>query len=233
MSADAEQLLLPVQINDDTTFENFFAGANGLLMQQLEQQLEAGERYIYLYGSAGCGRSHLLQAACQRALNQGHAAQYLPLRELVDYPAEALFESLEQLSLLCLDDLDAVLGKADWEEQLFHLFNRLADAGVALVIAANVAVRELPITLADLMSRLSWGVVHQLKALNDQEQLSLLVFRAGQRGMELSEDVAQFICLRAPRETAALLALLDTLDSASLKEQRKLTVPFVKMVLNW
>ncbi|MBL4827243.1 MAG: DnaA regulatory inactivator Hda [Spongiibacteraceae bacterium] len=228
-----EQLPLAVQLRDGATFDNFYQADNSLLVDQLRCQLKEGERYIYLFGNQGSGRSHLLQAACSQANEMQLTSVYLPLEQLQQYSPQELFEGLEQLSLVCLDDLQYIVGNADWEQQLFHLFNRLAQSGTRLLIAADSAVRELAVSLADLSSRLSWGSVYQLKMLNDEQRILALQFRAAHRGMEMNNEVAQFIVNRSQRDTGSLLAVLDLLDNASLKEQRRLTVPFVKSVLDW
>ena len=234
MSFTFEQLPLAVQLRDDTTFDNFYGGDNALLVETLRVQLAGqGERYIYLYGARGAGASHLLQAACHQADEAGLASVYLPLQELQDYPPEELFEGLEQLSLVCLDDIDAVMGDSAWEQALFHLFNRLQEQQVALVISANAAVRELNTALADLASRLSWGAVFQLKPLTDEQRIAAIQLRAEGRGLELNDEVMQFIYHRCQRDMEALLDVLDILDHASLKEQRRLTVPFVKATMGW
>lgn len=238
MSPLNEQLPLAVQLRDDATFDNYYVADNALLVNQLKQQLKEGERYLYVYGKAGSGRSHLLQAACHQAQQMGKSAMFLPLEELKSYPADSLFEAIEGQGLICLDDLDKVLGGhvlggEVWELALFNLFNRLKDSNTALLVSAEVAVRELPVQLADLQSRLSWGSVYQLNSLNDEQRQQALQFRASKRGMELTNEVAQFIYHRCQRDTSALFVVLDDLDQASLKQQRKLTIPFVKSVLNW
>ena len=228
-----EQLPLAVQLRDEATFDNFYAGANQLLINELKRQLDNGERYIYLFGAAGSGRSHLLQAACHHADQCGHRSVYLPLDELKDYPPQQLFTGLEQMTLVCLDNVDRVIGSEVWEEALFHLFNRLLEAQVYLLVAADRSPRELKPNLADLASRLSWGSLYQLKSDSDDDQKTILQFRAERRGIEMPDDVAQFIYHRCQRDTHSLLNVLDKLDAASLKAQRKLTIPFVKATMRW
>jgi DnaA-homolog protein len=233
MSFLFEQLPLAVQLRDDATFDNFYSAENDLVVDQLMHQLPTGDAYIYLYGANRCGRSHLLQAACHRADQLALTSVYLPLNDLRDYPPANLFEGLEQLSLVCLDDIQLLAGDAEWEQQLFHLYNRLQQRGGKLLVSANCAVRELPLTLADLASRLSWGAVYQLKNLNDEQLTQAFKLRANKRGLELSDEVAQYIYHRCHRDTRALINVLEQLDSASLKQQRRLTVPFVKATLGW
>lgn len=233
MSFLHEQLPLAVQLRDDATFDNFFAGANGIILSELRRQLDGGEFYLYLYGSDGSGRSHLLQAACHEASQRGLAALYLPVDELLAYKPAEMFEGLLNLSLVCIDNIEAVMGKPEWEEALFHFFNQMKEAGNHLLIAGHCAVRELKTTLPDLASRLSWGVVYHLQNLSDDELIQVLQLRAEQRGLDLGDDVSQFILHRCQRDMTALMDTLDTLDHASLKEGRRLTIPFIKSILNW
>ena len=233
MSFLFEQLPLALQLRDDATFDNYFIADNALLVDQLRRQLECGERYIYIHGANGSGRSHLLQAACHRAGQLDMASVYLPLNELQDYSAQQLFDGLEQVALVCLDDIHCVAGKPQWEQALFSVFNRLAEHRVHLLVAADCAVRKLGIELPDLASRLSWGTLHHIKTLTDQQRIDALQFRAAKRGLEVNDEVAQFIYHRCQRDTETLLCVLDRLDKASLKEQRRLTVPFVKTTMQW
>lgn len=233
MSFLFEQLPLAVQLRDDATFDNFYVGDNPLLVDQLRKQLQQGERYIYLYGAAGSGRTHLLQAACHQAQQLNQASVYLPLQELQQYSPEELFQGIEQLALVCVDDIQCVVGNSEWEQALFHLFNRLAENDVGLLISANCAARELAVELADLASRLSWGALYQINNLSDTQRIAATQLRAGRRGLELNDEVAQYIYHRCQRDTESLLTVLDILDRASLKEQRRLTVPFVKSTMSW
>ncbi|WP_026244509.1 DnaA regulatory inactivator Hda [Dasania marina] len=228
-----EQLPLAVQLRDEATFENFYAGDNGLAVNEISRQLQNGETYIFLCGPSGSGRSHLLQAACHHADQLGHASVYLPLDELSHYPPEELFAGLAALPLVCLDNISHVLGNAQWEEALFHLFNQMREADNCLLIAADKAVADLAITMPDLASRLGWGAFYQLKPLSDEQRIAVLKLRAVSRGLELSDEVAQYIYKRCQRNMEALLTTLAQLDRASLQERRKLTIPFVKEVLHW
>ena len=233
MSYAYEQLPLAVQLRDDATFENFFPGKNALLVNEVGRQLQHGEQFLYLCGPTGSGRSHLLQAACHKADQLGFPSVYLPLDELNYYKPEQLFEGLSALPLVCLDNINAVLGDKAWEEALFHLFNQMREADSCLLVSADQPVADLPINMPDLASRLGWGAFYQLQPLDDEQRITVLKLRAEARGLDLNDEVAQFIYKRCQRDMDALLKTLSQLDSASLKERRKLTIPFVKETLRW
>lgn len=230
------QLPLSIKLRDDATFGNFFSGPNQACVQavmqlsDLAQPLE--ESVILLWGAVASGRSHLLQAACLQLAEQGGLAMYFPLAELQQHGPE-LLEGTDSLDLLCLDQLDAVVGDSDWEEALFHLYNRVREQGGRLLLAADAPPRQLGVQLPDLVSRLSWGLVYQLQPLSDEDKQAALMLRAERRGLHLSDDAVRYLFSRAGRSMSELFALLEQLDQASLQAQRRLTVPFIKQVLGW
>ncbi|MET1078823.1 MAG: DnaA regulatory inactivator Hda [Pseudomonas sp.] len=230
------QLPLGVRLRDDATFANYYPGANAAALGYVERLCEADagwtESLIYLWGADGVGRSHLLQAACLRFEQRGELAVYLPLGEVAIH-GPVLLDNLERCELVCLDDLEAVSGLAEWEEALFHLFNRLRDSGRKLLLSAAASPRELAMKLPDLHSRLTLALVFQLQSLSDEDKLRALQLRASRRGLHLSDEVGRFILTRGERSMNALFDLLERLDQASLQAQRKLTIPFLKATLGW
>ena len=227
------QLPLAVHRRDDATLDNFlFQEALLPLRACLDvSPADNGEPIIYLFGAIGSGRSHLLQAACHD-LPAGEAL-YLPLEQLLAMPAGDVLAGVENLALVCLDNIDLVVGDAAWEEALFHLINRTRASGCRLLVSANSAPRQLGAQLADLQSRLSWGVVFQLPELADKDKLQILQFRAWRRGMQLSDESARYILARAARSLGELMDLLELLDKASMVAQRPLSIPFIRSALDW
>jgi DnaA family protein len=209
------------------SFTNFFSGRNHQLIYSLNS---AEEKLVYLWGEKNTGKTHLLQALMRQQQQQGKSAIYLPLSAMEDVTPE-IFQGLENMQLICLDDLHAVIGQTAWEEPIFHLFNRVKESGSKLILAANNSAVNLKMDLADLKSRLSWGLTYHLYPLDDKEKIAVLKLRAEQRGFELSNDVAVYLINRATRDLSELVALLEQLDYATLAQQRKLTVPFIKKFL--
>ena len=228
-----EQLPLSVQLRDDATFENFYAKQAVEAVAQIRLAAGGqGEQSIFISGPEGVGCSHLLQAACHEAQSNQLNSVYLPLDELVMY-SPAVFESLEDLPLIALDNVQAIAGKANWEEALFHLFNRVRDAGGRLVFAADQGPGELGVKLPDLLTRLQWGLVYRFDEVDDDFKVAAMQNRAQNRGFELGTEVAKYIVRHVDGNMGKMFEVLQQLDSASLSAQRKLTRPFVKAALNW
>mgnify|MGYP001818541654 FL=1 len=226
------QLPLGLALRDSARFNSYFPGQNLETVDGLQQSATGnGEALVYLAGAAGMGKTHLLQAACYDAAQSGRTTGYLPLRELLAYTA-TVFDDLEQLDLICIDDVTVLAGEDDWERGLFDLFNRVRQSGGTLLIAGDRRADRAGFHLPDLVSRLGWGVTYVLKPLDDAAVTAALVYRARARGLQLPEETAQYLLRRFPRDLPTLFALFDTLDTASLIEQRRLTIPFVRSVLD-
>lgn len=225
------QLPLSLPLRDSSTLDSFVA-ASGSSVQAAVRHLLGTPGQIYVWGAAGTGRSHLLEAAVRQALAQGRRACLFSAPEMLATDV-ALLEGLEQQDCLAIDDIDALAGRADWEEGLFHLYNRLMANGCSFLCSAAAPPAAAGFALADLASRLAAGPVYQLDQLDDGARAELLVRRAASRGLGLGQEVAAFIALRAPRTNTALLACLDQLDRAAWERKRRLTLPFVKETLGW
>jgi DnaA-homolog protein len=227
------QLILPIQPPDACCFENFYIGQNAILLNSLQQfALKRGEPYIYIWGNSGAGCTHLLQACCHAAQQQGFSVAYLPLNILKKNKCSEILRGLESVDMVCIDELDSIMDDSSWQESLFHFYNRLQEQSRFLLIAAKHSPQQLNFSLPDLISRLSSGVLFQVRELNDTERLIALQQRAYLRGLEFSEEVGQFLLHRLPRDSRALFSALEQLDKASLSLKRKLTIPLVKTILN-
>ena len=222
------QLSLAVQLPDDAEFANFhICDKNVTAVGRLRDFLDRRSGSLLIHGPRGSGKSHLLQASCQRFEMAGSGIVYLPLRGLAAHPAADLVDGLEGRALVCLDDVEAVAGSADWEEALFHLFNRCAEAQTPLLMAAALPPSGLGVRLADLGSRLRGSLIIALAELDDEARIAALVLRAQHRGMAMDPDVARLIWQRSPRDMPSLMDVLDRLDSASLEAGRRLSTGFV------
>jgi DnaA family protein len=222
------QLVLPLRLADHAVFASFLDTGNESLVATLFA-LADGEsgQGCWIWGAAATGKTHLLQAVCDRA---GDRSVYLPLGILAE-SGPGILEGLSSRELVCIDDVDRVTGMPGWEIALFTLCNELQESGGQLIIAAASAPREAGIELADLESRMSRLPVFQLRPLDEQERVTALQLRANHRGLELPDETAAYLLRRSRRDMRSLYELLDRLDLEALRAKRKLTIPFVRDVL--
>ena len=230
-----KQLALGVTLRANAVFANFFPGPNEEVLAALEA---GGAEPIWLWGSHGSGKTHLLQAVC--AATAGPAA-YIPLAATAVRAGESapLADSLPPEALrgfadgrvVCMDDVEAAAGNLAWEQALFNLFNEAQESHARLIFAAAAAPRGIAWRLDDWRSRAAACVVYQVRELDEAGRAHALELRASQRGLKLPPETLDYLMKRMPRDLHSLFDILDELDEASLVAQRRLTIPFIRDAL--
>lgn len=186
---------------------------------------------LYLWGSSGTGKTHLLQAVCKQANELNLHVAYIPLKQHKDISPEILHD-LGELDLVCIDDLECISGQIEWQQGLTWLYNELRDNHNSLIISADISATNIALEVDDLKSRLSWDQVYQIKSPTDELKIEILKQKAEARSFELSDDVIEFLIRRVDRNLGSLIKILDEIDHASLAAKRKVTVPFVKELIS-
>lgn len=224
------QLPLGFEPGELYTFDSLVSGDNAVAVALAQQTaLGAGEKQLYFWGESGLGKSHLLQACCNLAAKNQRTVCYLTQAEISNQSTD-MFDGLEQINLICLDDIETWLIDNVWETALFNLINRVRENNNGLMMASAHPPEEAFVKLPDLRSRLSWGPVFQLRGLSDKDKYQALRYRANQNGLELPENVADYLMQRYPRDMFGLFERLAVLDKAAMATQRRLTIPLVKSV---
>lgn len=227
----AEQQPLAFEFKANQTFDDYFPAHNQEIIAHLKNTvLGTGEPFIFLWGESGHGKSHLLQASCHAAFQLGISSFYLDVADTNTIKDEIL-SGLENFALVCLDNIDHLAGRKDWELALFHFFNRHRDNHNQLILSAACAPNVLPFALADLKTRIQWGLPLKIQPLDDNDKITALRVKARQKGFEISTQSARYLLTHYDRNLASMWLMLDKLDRASLAAQRRLTIPFLKAVL--
>lgn len=227
----AEQLPVKFEFWANQTFDGFYPGSNQEILDQLKKTVKGtGEQFIFLWGNAGHGKSHLLHACCHEASNQDFTSFYLDLSDPV-LTDPGLFTGLEDFEVVCLDNIGSLAGREDWELAFFNFFNQHRDRNHRLILSASYAPNTLAFTLPDLLTRINWGLSLKIQALDDNDKIAALTYKAQQMGFDIAPQAARFLLTHYDRNLSSLWLVLDKLDWASLAAKRKLTIPFLKQIL--
>ena len=212
------QLLLNIAPDWLPTLHNFVPGRNIELLSSLQHALAgtSSERCFYLWGEAGCGKSHLMQAVVEQARLLGQSAIY-------SYGAVP-----EVAQVVAVDNAEVLDDAA--QIALFALYNRMRESGGMLLVSGVSAPAHLSVR-DDLRTRLGWGLVYQVHALNDAEKTQALERHGQARGFILPQEVMQYLLRHGRRDMPALLGLLDALDAHCLRLQRVPSIPLLKEVM--
>jgi DnaA family protein len=227
------QLPLAIRWPAQQGFEDYRAGDNGAavhLLRAASQYAEAG--WVFLSGPPASGKTHLLIAACATASEQGRRAQYISLSQVPQGNALAgAIRALGGSDLLAIDDLDTIAGEADAEHALFDLYNRCKVDKSTLLFAAKQPAAQMSLRLPDLISRLSACAQAALKPLDEEGRREVLVQRATARGLTLDAAVLDWLFVHHARDLRSLSDLFERIDKAALAAQRRVTVPFLRGLL--
>lgn len=216
-----KQLVLDIAADFAPSLENFLAGRNAELLLALRTVLEGkvGERFIYLWGEAGCGKTHLLRAWSLAAEQAGMTTSFASAQ----VPAD-----IQGGELIAVDDVEKL--DENGQIQLFHLYNRLRESNGALLVSGSIAPAGLAVR-PDLLTRLGWGLVYQVHGLDEAEKKLALQAHARERGFDLPQEALDYLLHHWRRDLSSLMAVLDALDRYTLEQQRPVTVPLLRQLL--
>ena len=211
-----KQLVLDLIPPAQPTLANFVCGRNAEAIAALRIFMSAEQmatKVLYVWGGAGCGKSHLIQACRNTGLADARSVL-----------AGSEFDGSRQV----LDDVQHLDTEA--QQALFNLINQQLMGPGSLFVAGNVAPRDLPLR-RDLSSRLGSGLVFQLHPLLEDEAKAALHAHARSRGFELREDVATYLLRHSRRDMSSLIGVLNEMDSYSIETGREITLPLLKQAI--
>jgi len=225
-----KQLVLDLRPDRPLTLENFVPGSNAELLENLTQlaAVSPGKTphpcHLYLWGTSGSGRSHLLRATVARALGEGRPAFFLSAKEIAAFLPE------DENALLAIDDVDQL--SSDAQIALFNAFNRARTKAQSLLLSGPVAPKGLaPGLREDLRTRIGQSLVFEVRPLDDATRSAILYSLAARCGLRLTEEVAGFLLTHARRDPPGMAAVLDALDTASLEHKRPITLPLLRELM--
>ena len=215
-----QQLLLELAPPPPPTLENFSPGKNGAALKALKEALEDGERFVFLWGPGGSGKTHLLRAFAGAA-GATRAAAYMRASN-ADWSRAAGLEAAAVDDVARLDDPGQIA--------LFDLCNRMRSSGGALAASGEAPPAQLALR-GDLRSRLASGIVLQLHPLSDEDKAAALHAHAAGRGIALDAELIRYLLTHFDRDMGTQIAALDAVDRYSLQRKRPITRPLLKEAL--
>jgi DnaA family protein len=216
-----KQLPLAIAVATPGTFGDYVVGPNAAAVQHL-RALGAGAAPVYLWGPAGVGKTHLLQAAAGLIEHQRGRVRWFGSNDSPGAAPEGAW------SLIVFDDCDAF--DAERQQRAFALFVDATTDSIPVIAAGRVPPVDLPLR-DDLRTRLAWGHVFAIEPLAESDVRAVLQREAGRRGIALADEVVDYLLNRFARDLKHLMLQLDELDTFSLVQKRAITVPLLRQML--
>jgi DnaA family protein len=230
------QLTLPISQRVQLSFDNFVLGEHQQLIDAIKSSVNATQfGLVYFYGLSGAGKSHLHYALGAYAQTHDRIVQYVSFKDegasisLSD--KLGLLEYMQVQELVCLDDLDVIAGDLEAERAVFSVFERCKASNGRLLVSATTPPKQMGFVLPDLVSRLASADVFALAEMNDDLRVQAVHLRAQQLGLKIPQESLDYLISRLPRDNASLFGFIETLDKASLQQKRRITIPFLKSLM--
>ena len=228
------QLIFPFQINQKASFENFFCSPDNAELITRLNDLVANKNAdeLIINGAAGSGKSFLMQAICNELSSSGKQFAFIPMSKAINMGVE-IFQNLASLDVVCIDDLQLILSKGEWEIALFNLINECQQSGCSLILSlgGNQSLEEIT-QLPDLLSRIKRMEFMKLQAVQDEFLNQALGFVSQQLDINLEKSELEFLLKHQTREFSLLVDNLIALDKQAASLKRKITIPLIKETLN-
>ncbi len=204
------------------TFDNFIVGENKKLFNSLID-FQNSDQIILLYGSKSSGKSHI----CEAILNESDGGHIL-----VNDRLKLINLTLtDYYSLVVIDDLDKLAVSKECEEKLFTIINNQILNKKPVLVTSSKDINECNLNLKDLSSRLSSDKIFTISDLDDSDKINMMISYCSQRGLEIPDKVLNYIINNCSRDIYFICALIKSIDSASMSTKKKITIPFIKKVL--
>ncbi|WP_349431932.1 chromosomal replication initiator protein DnaA [Methylomarinum sp. Ch1-1] len=244
--APAQKKKQPNFLNRAFTFDSFVEGKSNQLARAASVQVSEniGKAYnpLFIYGSSGLGKTHLMHAIGNAVLEQNPSANivYLHSEKFVQDMVRALQQNTinnfkdyyRSIDILLIDDIQFLAGKERSQEEFFHTFNNLLDKKHQVVLTCDKYPKEIEGLEDRLKSRFGWGLPVAIEPPDLETRAAILMKKAKSANVELDQEVAFFIAKRIPSNVRDLEGALRRVLANSQFTGREITVEFTKEALH-
>ncbi|CAI3934502.1 Chromosomal replication initiation ATPase DnaA (DnaA) (PDB:1L8Q) [Commensalibacter communis] len=243
---DDGKLPLQTQLDPRFTFDNFIVGkpnefAYACSRRVAERPSSPGFNPLFLYGGVGLGKTHLMHAIGFELAKAGNisvsymSAEKFMYRFIASIRSQSTIEFKEELrsvDVLMIDDLQFLIGKDNTQEEFFHTFNALIDAGRQIIVSADKSPSDLSGLEDRLRTRLGCGMVADIHATTYELRISILEAKAASANVVISPKVMEFLAHKITTNVRELEGALNRLIAHANLFGRPITLEATQEVLH-
>ena len=241
----AEERVRHAALSPRNTFENFVVGSNNQMAAAAARAVAdaPGQSYnpLFLYGDTGLGKTHLMHAIGHAILARRPDARiaYLSAETFTNDFIQAIQENAltkfrqryRHVDVLLIDDIQFLAGKERSQEEFFHTFNDLHNAGKQIVLSSDRRASEIEKLEARLVSRFEWGLPADIQPPDFETRLAILRTKAAAMKCDLPAPVAAFIAQHIARNIRRLEGALIKVVSYAQLSGKPIDLPAAEMLL--
>ena len=223
------QLALQIQINERASLNNFFVSKNNnKTIQILKDLLNSNNgAQIFIDDLGSNGKSYLLQAICNDFSNSNNSSIYIPMHEVINLDPSIL-EGVSELNLICIDDVDLISKRGEWEIALFNLINECYEKECLLLLSGSINKLE---AIPDLVSRIKKMEILRLEAINDDELLEATQAISKNLNIKISDKNLNYLMNNSRRDIKTIFRTLSQLEKESLERKKSIGLNLIKEVI--
>ena len=228
--SNPRQLALQIQINERASLNNFFVSKkNNKTIQILKNILLGFDKgvQIFIDDLGSNGKSYLLQAICNDFSNSNNSSIYIPMQEAINLDP-SIFEGVSELNLICIDDIDLINKRREWEIALFNLINECYEKECFLLLSGSINKLE---AIPDLVSRIKKMETLRLEAINDDELLEATKAISKNLNIEISDKNMNYLINNSKRDIKTIFRTLSQLEKESLERKKSIGLNLIKEVI--
>ena len=222
-----KQLTFPWIKQNIASFDDFYFDPKnfGLKKNLLEEDDD-----LFLYGIKKSGKSFLLQSVCNFYASKNKSSLYIPIAEVMKYGI-SFMDSLDNLDVICIDDIDLINFDKEWEVAIFNLINDCLISKCRLIFSSAFNPSSIKFDLKDLISRIKKMDHIELFPVSEDKLNDALNFICNLRSINLGEKEINYLVTYSKRNISDLINIINKLDKTSMQLKRKITVPLIKEVI--
>jgi DnaA family protein len=224
-----KQLTFPWNKVNKSSLEGFYTSQENLHLVSILKDTNFSDD-LFIYGTKESGKTFLLQALCNSYSSMSKSSLYIPLNKVMNYGVE-IFESLENMNLICVDGIEEVISKIEWEKAIFNLINKALISKSRLILSSSQDLKSLNFALPDLESRIRKIQSFELYPINDKDIFDALKYISKLTSINLGDKEAKYLVTYSQRNISNLVQILESLDQLSMEMKRKITIPLIKEVI--
>ena len=224
-----KQLTFPWNKVNKSSLEGFYTSQENSHLVSILKDTNFSDD-LFIYGTKESGKTFLLQALCNSYSSMSKSSLYIPLNKVMNYGVE-IFESLENMNLVCVDGIEEAISKIEWEKAIFNLINKALISKSRLILSSSQDLKSLNFTLPDLESRIRKIQSFELYPINDKDIFDALKYISKLTSINLGDKEAKYLVTYSQRNISNLVQILESLDQLSIEMKRKITIPLIKEVI--
>jgi chromosomal replication initiator protein len=231
------------RLNPRYTFKSFvIADSNRIAAAAASAAADKpGEDYnpLFIYSDPGLGKTHLLQAITQRALEMKRDALYVTAEQFTNDFVTAIAQSrsdefrrrYRSVQLLLVDDVQFLASKGRTQEEFFYTFNDLHSDGCQLVVAGDKPPAAIPGLEGRLCSRFQWGLVADIQPPDEETRLAILNAKVAEQKVDLAEEVIRYLADRSRDNIRELEGSLNRVVAYARLTNSRITIDVAQRAL--